>query len=84
VCSCLYYAEVKTGLWWLSNFVVLVGSLAYTHIKRQEMKLEFVRQMKASSSAGSVQVTVAADRVPESSFPVSTNEDTAEREISKK
>ncbi|XP_014670767.1 PREDICTED: GDP-fucose transporter 1-like [Priapulus caudatus] len=33
-----YYKEVKSLLWWISNAVVLVGSMAYTHVRRQEMK----------------------------------------------
>ena len=34
----MYFAEVKSGLWWLSNAVVLVGSGGYTEVKRREMK----------------------------------------------
>ncbi|XP_063853965.1 GDP-fucose transporter 1-like [Scylla paramamosain] len=33
-----WYQEVKTVLWWCSNWVVLAGSLAYTRVKQQEMK----------------------------------------------
>jgi GDP-fucose transporter C1 len=32
------YSESKTGLWWLSNFMVLGGSLIYTQVKRMEMQ----------------------------------------------
>lgn len=38
VIACIYYAEVKSGLWWLSNMVVLLGSCGYTEVKRREMK----------------------------------------------
>ncbi|KAG7153611.1 GDP-fucose transporter 1-like isoform X2 [Homarus americanus] len=33
-----WYAESKAVLWWLSNWVVLGGSLAYTYIKQLEMR----------------------------------------------
>nr|KAG5691817.1 hypothetical protein BaRGS_016629 [Batillaria attramentaria] len=38
IIACIYFAEVKSGLWWLSNMVVLVGSGGYTEVKRREMK----------------------------------------------
>ena len=38
VIASIYYYDMKPVLWWLSNVVVLGGSLAYTHVKRQEMK----------------------------------------------
>ena len=38
VMATAYYQELKTGMWWFSNLVVLIGSLAYTHVKRSEMK----------------------------------------------
>jgi GDP-fucose transporter C1 len=31
-------AEVKSGLWWLSNALVLLASAAYTHVRSQEMQ----------------------------------------------
>ena len=40
VLGVLYYAEIKSGMWWLSNFVVLAGSMAYTHVKHGEMRRE--------------------------------------------
>ncbi|XP_070000862.1 GDP-fucose transporter 1 isoform X2 [Penaeus vannamei] len=33
-----WYGEVKAALWWISNWIVLGGSMAYTRIKQQEMK----------------------------------------------
>ena len=38
VMATTYYAEVKPLLWWLSNGIVLLGSAAYTQVKRLEMK----------------------------------------------
>ena len=40
VIACIYFAEVKSGLWWLSNAVVLLGSCGYTEVKRREMKVQ--------------------------------------------
>ena len=34
----LYYKEIKTLLWWFSNFLVLLGSAFYTNVRRNEMK----------------------------------------------
>jgi len=33
----VYYSEHKTLLWWLSNFVLLAASFAYTLVRRKEM-----------------------------------------------
>lgn len=38
VIASYYYNEIKPGLWWLSNWIVLVGSAAYTRIKQKEME----------------------------------------------
>ena len=32
--------EIKTGLWWLSNMLVIGGSTAYTVVKHSEMKAQ--------------------------------------------
>jgi GDP-fucose transporter C1 len=32
------YNEVKTFLWWISNFLVLLGAALYTHVRSKEMK----------------------------------------------
>jgi GDP-fucose transporter C1 len=29
--------EVRSGMWWLSNALVLGGSMGYTHFRRLEM-----------------------------------------------
>lgn len=40
VMAVLIYSEVKSPLWWLSNFLVLFGSGAYTTVRRAEMERE--------------------------------------------
>jgi GDP-fucose transporter C1 len=40
----LYYNEVKTLLWWLSNCLVLIGAALYTHVRGQEMKAKHSKQ----------------------------------------
>jgi len=34
----IYYSEIKTSLWWLSNALVLAGAGLYSHVRNQEMK----------------------------------------------
>lgn len=34
----VYYSEVKTMLWWLSNVFVLTGAGLYSHVRNTEMK----------------------------------------------
>lgn len=34
----VYYSEVKTALWWLSNVFVLMGAALYSHTRNAEMK----------------------------------------------
>ncbi|ESO02565.1 hypothetical protein HELRODRAFT_65661 [Helobdella robusta] len=46
VLATIYYHEVRDYLWWFSNGVVLFGSAAYTHVKRQEMKMKFEEDKK--------------------------------------
>lgn len=36
--------ELKTDLWWLSNFIVLLGSSLYARVKQLEMKQKFEQQ----------------------------------------
>ena len=33
-----YYNEYKTGKWWASNAIVLIGSALYTYVQQQVMK----------------------------------------------
>ncbi|XP_014246269.1 GDP-fucose transporter 1 [Cimex lectularius] len=44
VLASFYYSESRSLLWWISNFIVLIGSAAYTMIKQKEMKLKFMEQ----------------------------------------
>lgn len=58
VIACLYFHEVKTVLWWVSNAVVLGGSGAYTEVRRREMKVQHnndVDKMKKNLEEGSAQ-----------------------------
>lgn len=41
-----YFHEVKTFLWWFSNFVVLLASAAYTQVRRSEMLAKQVTAVK--------------------------------------
>jgi len=49
VLATVYYSEVKPFLWWLSNFIVLFGSAAYTQVKRQEMRKKHEEALKEAS-----------------------------------
>jgi len=40
------FQETKNFLWWLSNFMVLFGALAYSTIRRNEMKKEHEKRKK--------------------------------------
>uniref|UniRef100_A0A1B6F945 Sugar phosphate transporter domain-containing protein n=1 Tax=Cuerna arida TaxID=1464854 RepID=A0A1B6F945_9HEMI len=33
-----WYSETKSGLWWLSNSIVLMGSAGYTRVRQQEIE----------------------------------------------
>ncbi len=46
VMATTYFREVKSALWWLSNLVVLLGSAAYTQVKRQEMKVTHRKELQ--------------------------------------
>ncbi|CAL4093550.1 unnamed protein product, partial [Meganyctiphanes norvegica] len=43
------YSEDKSGLWWLSNWTVLGGSLAYTKVKQLEMKSQHNKAQQQAS-----------------------------------
>ena len=51
VLATVYYHEVKSSLWWMSNFVVLFGSAAYTQVKRMEMKQKHEEEVKVQKVA---------------------------------
>ncbi|GMR39543.1 hypothetical protein PMAYCL1PPCAC_09738 [Pristionchus mayeri] len=38
VIAVVWWSEIKTGMWWASNFMVLLGSALYTYVKGQELK----------------------------------------------
>ena len=40
----MYYNEVKTMLWWISNCFVLIGAAAYSQVRGQEMKEKHKQQ----------------------------------------
>ncbi|CAL1534543.1 unnamed protein product [Lymnaea stagnalis] len=48
VLACIYFQEVKTSLWWVSNMVVLLGSAGYTEVKRREMKQQHTESVAAA------------------------------------
>jgi len=41
VIATVWYSEKKTILWWASNWIVLIGSAAYTRVKQLELQLKF-------------------------------------------
>jgi GDP-fucose transporter C1 len=43
VIATYWYSEVKGWLWWLSNLIVLIGSAAYTNVKQQEMRDNYLK-----------------------------------------
>lgn len=45
VLGSMFYHEVKSVLWWISNMIVLAGSAAYTAVRQQEMKDRFERNL---------------------------------------
>ncbi|XP_070558142.1 GDP-fucose transporter 1-like [Ptychodera flava] len=47
IIAVVYYSEIKTALWWLSNGLVILGSGAYTHVKSMEMKQAHEANLKA-------------------------------------
>lgn len=51
VIACLYFKEVKSSLWWLSNVTVLGGSAAYTEVKRREMKVQHDKESGVEKKA---------------------------------
>ena len=51
VMATFIFNEVKSGLWWTSNAVVLLGSACYTHVKISEMKEEEMKRDKERRDA---------------------------------
>jgi GDP-fucose transporter C1 len=52
IISVTYFHEVKTVLWWLSNFLVLGGSLAYTYVRHGEMKINLDKEKSTIKGEG--------------------------------
>ena len=59
VMATFIFHELKSGLWWTSNGVVLLGSAAYTQVKRREMQEQMKQERlhaeldeKASANGG--------------------------------
>lgn len=46
----VYYDQAKSLLWWLSNLLVIVGSLLYTRLRQLEMKQNFLKEQQLPSS----------------------------------
>nr|XP_054750146.1 GDP-fucose transporter 1-like [Lytechinus pictus] len=44
-----YFQEIKTSLWWSSNFMVLGGSAFYTYVRKQDMDREAVENQRAKA-----------------------------------
>ena len=55
VMATFIFNEVKSGLWWTSNAVVLLGSACYTQVKRSEMKEEMKRDRERLDAAAAAQ-----------------------------
>ncbi|RWS10944.1 GDP-fucose transporter 1-like protein [Dinothrombium tinctorium] len=43
ILACIWYNEVKSMLWWISNFLVMFGSAAYTRVKQIEMASAYMK-----------------------------------------
>ena len=50
VLAVVYNRETKTSLWWLSNFLVLIGSAVYTMVRHSEMREEMEMNEKEKGS----------------------------------
>jgi len=48
-----WFNETKSALWWTSNLVVLGGSMAYTRVRQQEMKVASQEATKPEEKGGS-------------------------------
>lgn len=46
VIATFWFDELKSGLWWISNVVVLLGSAMYTRIKQVEMSRDYMSPNK--------------------------------------
>jgi len=51
VLAVIYYKTPKNALWWLSNWIVLIGSFLYAVVRRNAMKRAHDEQVIASGKA---------------------------------
>lgn len=51
VIAVIYYNQMKSFLWWLSNLLVIVGSLAYTRLRQIEMKQNYLKEQQANDDS---------------------------------
>ena len=42
----IYFDQVKSLLWWLSNLLVIAGSLIYTRLRQLEMRQNFLKDQQ--------------------------------------
>lgn len=51
VLAVLWFSEIKTSLWWVSNFLVLFGTASYAFVKSMEMKKAHQQQASDQQKA---------------------------------
>lgn len=56
ILACVVYSQSKPVMWWLSNFMVLGGSSAYTYVKMLEMKAMKSNTQQTEPAASDVKV----------------------------
>lgn len=64
IISVTYFGEIKTALWWLSNVLVLGGSLAYTYVRHSEMKKTFDKEVSAAKGEETKEFSTTAEKQP--------------------
>ena len=52
VIGSVWFQEVRSGMWWFSNMVVLFGSFMYTIVKRAEMAKKAAEEKSRPPSSG--------------------------------
>lgn len=64
ILACIYFHDVKTNLWWVSNMVVLFGSAGYTEVKRREMKKQHFEKEAVSLKMEEIAVELDEAKKP--------------------
>ncbi|KAH9512237.1 hypothetical protein Btru_041216 [Bulinus truncatus] len=64
VLACIYFQEIKTNLWWVSNMVVLLGSAGYTEVKRREMDQNHKRSIVEAQRQEEILVSIEESKKP--------------------